>query len=88
MTNSTGTESGQPTAAVPGSANQPNGLIPVTSDMVGSGRHGNVDQNVEANNPTATSNANKPSTQAITSTPATQNGQAKKNANTNSTAQR
>lgn len=88
MTDSTGTESGQPTADVPGSANQPNGLIPVTSDMVGSGRNANVNQNVAANKPTATSNANKPATPATPSMPATQHGRARTNANTNATAQK
>ena len=81
MTNSTGTESGQPTADVPGSANEPNGLIPVTSDMVGSGSNGNMSQNVEANNPAVTSNANKPTTQAISGTPGNQNGRVQKDAN-------
>ncbi|HZP23231.1 MAG TPA: hypothetical protein VFB04_07280 [Terriglobales bacterium] len=44
LTNSTGTETGQPTEAVPGSETEPNGLVPVTSNMVGSGSNGNMDQ--------------------------------------------
>jgi hypothetical protein len=48
LTNSTGTESGQPSDAVPGSSNEPNGLVPVTSNMVGSGSNGNMNQNASA----------------------------------------
>jgi len=44
LTNSTGTETGQPSDAVPGSENQPNGLVPVTSNMNGSGSNGNMNQ--------------------------------------------
>ena len=44
LTNSTGTESGQPSDAVVGSDNQPNGLAPVTSNMVGSGSNGHMSQ--------------------------------------------
>lgn len=44
LTNSTGTETGQPSDAVSGSENQSNGLIPVTSNMVGSGNQGNMNQ--------------------------------------------
>lgn len=44
LTNSTGTETGQPSDAVAGSENEPNGRIPVTSDMAGSGSNGNQRQ--------------------------------------------
>jgi hypothetical protein len=44
LTNSTGTETGRPSEAVPGSEKEPNGLVPVTSDMVGSGSNGNTNQ--------------------------------------------
>jgi len=44
MTNTTGTETGQPSPAEPGSENMPNGLIPVTSNMAGSGSNGNMNQ--------------------------------------------
>jgi len=88
MTNTTGTESGQPTAAVPRSENQPNGLIPVTSNMSGSGGFGNGNQNVEGNKPSATSNANKAPAQLTPTMPATQNGHAGKSANTPSKPQK
>ena len=48
LTNSTGTEPGQPSDAVPGSANEPNGLVPVTSNMIGSGSNGNMNQSASA----------------------------------------
>jgi hypothetical protein len=44
LTNSTGTQSGQPSDSVPGSESQENGLVPVTSNMVGSGSNGNLNQ--------------------------------------------
>ena len=55
MTNSTGTETGQPSPAVPGSENLPNGLIPVTTNMTGSGSNGNINQRetTSKNAPTA-----------------------------------
>jgi hypothetical protein len=49
LTNSTGTETGQPTEAVPGSETEPNGLVPVTSNMVGSGSNGDMNQSVAPN---------------------------------------
>ncbi|HSY14167.1 MAG TPA: hypothetical protein VK976_18395 [Verrucomicrobiae bacterium] len=42
MTHATGTESGQPDDAVAGSDRQENGLVPVTSNMTGSGSNGNL----------------------------------------------
>jgi hypothetical protein len=44
LTNTTGTETGQPSDVVPGSENQPNGLVPVTTTMQGSGSNGNMPQ--------------------------------------------
>ena len=44
LTNTTGTETGQPSDAVPGSATEPNGLMPVTTEMLGSGSNGNMNQ--------------------------------------------
>lgn len=52
LTNSTGTETGQPSAAVVGSQNEPNGLMPVTNDMESSGSNGNMSQS-DAGNKTA-----------------------------------
>lgn len=54
LTNSTGTETGQPSPAVPGSENLPNGLIPVTTTMTGSGSNGNVNQRETAAKPAST----------------------------------
>ena len=51
LTNSTGTESGQPSDAVPGSQSQPNGLVPVTSNMTGSGSNGNMTQSTPGTKP-------------------------------------
>ena len=51
LTNSTGTESGQPSDAVPGSENQPNGLVPQTTNMVGSGSNGNMSQPTPGSKP-------------------------------------
>ena len=67
LTNSTGTESGQPSDSVPGSQNEENGLMPVTSNMVGSGSNGNVSQ--------ATA-GNKPSTPVPEAKPAAKNSNA------------
>ena len=44
LTNSTGTETGQPSDVVPGSESQPNGLVPVTTNMQGSGSNGDMPQ--------------------------------------------
>ena len=52
MTNSTGTESGQPSPAVAGSEDLPNGLIPVTTNMAGSSSNGSINQS-ETGNQTA-----------------------------------
>ena len=49
LTNSTGTETGQPSEAVPGSEAEPNGLVPVTTNMVGSGSNGNMNQSAQPN---------------------------------------
>ena len=57
MTNSTGTETGQPSDAVPGSQNHDNGLVPVTSNMVGSGSNGNMNQPLAASTAAAAPNA-------------------------------
>jgi hypothetical protein len=51
LTNSTGTASGQPSDAVPGSESQPNGLVPVTSNMTGSGSNGNMTQSTPGTKP-------------------------------------
>ena len=51
LTNSTGTESGQPSDAVPGSESQPNGLVPETTNMVGSGSNGNMSQPTPGSKP-------------------------------------
>lgn len=48
LTNTTGTESGQPSDAVPGSENEPNGLVPATTNMAGSGSNGNTNQTPSA----------------------------------------
>jgi hypothetical protein len=51
LTNSTGTETGQPSDAVPGSEEQPNGLVTPTTNMVGSGSNGNVSQSTPGAKP-------------------------------------
>jgi len=48
LTNSTGTESGQPNDVVPGSQGQENGLVPVTTNMGGSGSNGDMNQQTAA----------------------------------------
>ena len=53
LTNSTGTETGQPSDAVPGSEAQDNGLITPTTNMVGSGSNGNVSQPTPGSHPPA-----------------------------------
>jgi hypothetical protein len=71
LTNSTGTASGQPSDAVPGSESQPNGLVPVTSNMTGSGSNGNMTQETPGSKPAVANaapeakaqNATKPVTQ-------------------------
>jgi hypothetical protein len=60
LTNSTGTETGQPSDSVPGSESQENGLVPVTSDMVGSGRNGNMNQTQSSATAAAAPNATTP----------------------------
>ena len=57
LTNSTGTETGQPSDAVPGSESQENGLVPVTGNMVGSGSNANTRQPQAANTAGAAPNA-------------------------------
>jgi len=79
MTNTTGTESGQPTADVPGSQNQPNGLVPVTSYT---SVYGNSSNKV----PTAA--PGKAATATAASKPAAQNEQARKRPAGKSTAPR
>src|SRR4051812_22498702 len=51
LTNSTGTETGQPSDAVPGSEDEPNGLVTPTTNMVGSGSNGNVSQSTPGPKP-------------------------------------
>ncbi len=46
LTGTMGTETGQPNDVTPGSENMPNGLVPVTTNMMGSGSNGNTNQNV------------------------------------------
>ena len=53
LTNSTGTETGQPSDAVPGSEAQDNGLITPTTNMVGSGSNGNMSQPTPGSHPPA-----------------------------------
>ncbi len=53
LTNSTGTETGQPSDAVPGSEGQENGLVPVTSNMEGSGSDGAMNQRTAASSSTS-----------------------------------
>ena len=53
LTNSTGTETGQPSDAVPGSEAQDNGLITPTTNMVGSGSNGDVNQPTPGSHPPA-----------------------------------
>ncbi len=77
LTNSTGTESGQPSDAVPGSESQDDGLVPVTSNMAGSDSNSNTNQS---------STANKPATAASANQPVNQSSQARKNPNENATS--
>ena len=51
LTNTTGTETGQPSDAVPGSEEQPNGLVTPTTNMVGSGSNGDVSQATPGSKP-------------------------------------
>lgn len=51
LTNSTGTETGQPSDSVPGSQNEPNGLITPNTAMSGGGTYVNLRQNVPQNQP-------------------------------------
>ena len=53
LTNTTGTETGQPSDAVPGSEAQPNGLVTPTTNMVGSGSNGNMTQPTPGSHPPA-----------------------------------
>jgi hypothetical protein len=46
-----GTETGQPSDAVPGSQNESDGLYPSGSSMLGSGSDGNAQQSVPGNQP-------------------------------------
>ena len=55
-----GTETGQPNDVQPGSENEPNGLTPVTTKMMGSGSNGNMNQSVSGVNPNATRAAAQP----------------------------
>ena len=57
LTNSTDTETGQPSDAVPGSQNEENGLVPVTSNMTGSSSDGNLNQSQSS--PTAAAAPNR-----------------------------
>lgn len=63
MTNSTGTETGQPSDSVPGSQNEENGLVPVTSNMVGSGSNGNMNQPLASPTAAAATNTKAPAGQ-------------------------
>jgi len=57
LTNSTGTETGQPSDSVPGSENQDNGLVPVTSNMGGSASQTNPNQPAAGSTAAAEPNA-------------------------------
>jgi hypothetical protein len=57
LSNSTGTETGQPSDAVPGSQDQENGLTPNTSNMTGSGSTQDLNQNQSS--PTAAAAPNR-----------------------------
>jgi hypothetical protein len=80
LTHSTGTETGQPNDVVAGSQGQENGLVPVTSNMQGSGSNGDL-------NPTGV-NSNTTTTGAAAVSPATTKSatQAKPNAAASSSA--
>jgi len=60
LTNSTGTETGQPADAVVGSESEPNGLVPVTSNMVGSGSNSNARQPASTEGPASASTSTTP----------------------------
>jgi hypothetical protein len=60
LSNSTGTESGQPSDSVPGSQSQENGLMPVTSNMVGSGSNGDMGQSARGAKPATAATEAKP----------------------------
>lgn len=66
LTNSTGTESGQPNDAVPGSQSEPNGLIPSTNDMVGPGGTADAQQSAPASKPAASANTSSGKAQSTT----------------------
>ncbi len=56
LTGTLATTTGQPNDVTPGSENMPNGLVPVTTNMKGSGSNGNMNQPV-AGMPSSRSNA-------------------------------
>ncbi len=62
LTGTTGTPSGQPDDATPGSENMPNGLVPQTTKMEGSGSNGNMNQPVAAAPSTKNGSSAKPAT--------------------------
>ena len=60
LTNSTGTETGQPSDSVPGSEAQDNGLARSTSNMTGTGSNANQNQPGAASTAAAAPNATTP----------------------------
>lgn len=63
LTNSTGTESGQPNDVVTGSQGQENGLVPVTTNMQGSGSNDSMNQVPAASSTPADTSATRSATQ-------------------------
>ncbi|HUI83113.1 MAG TPA: hypothetical protein VL240_02770 [Candidatus Binatia bacterium] len=80
LTGSTGTETGQPSDAVPGSENMPNGLVPVTTNMMGSGSNGNMDQTAPRATPPAPASSAAPQKQSDSSAATLARGDERKNA--------
>ena len=78
LTNSTGTETGQPSDVVPGSESQPNGLVPVTTKMMGSGSNGNMTQSTPGSKPPS-AKAAAPMPRAQTNAPQTEKAAEAKN---------
>ena len=72
LTNSTGTETGQPSDVVPGSQSQPNGLVPVTTNMMGSGSNGNMTQSTPGTKPPMPSTAPEAHSQSSRKSPTPQ----------------
>ncbi len=67
LTGTTGTPSGPPDDATPGSENMPNGLVPQTTEMEGSGSNGSMNQPVAAAPSARNGSSAKPATRQKTS---------------------